>query len=235
MASKDDVFLNVNDRRYLEQAIIQRNELSFYTTNDRDKVPVLRDTEKVASHRLVVENKVLGKKRAIYFYKLSTVGEHTRIQANINASVVEPVLFKAVVNKLWLEKVNALFVSGWLREYGERITWAKHNMMSLGFDSKRLLITHYGERGNFSNKSLPIEFPTVGAGKAASVMVLSKDILPLLSGLVDIDIVGKVTISVTENCIAIAYATELAEYQVFVPACAANGKRINTAFEAYYA
>lgn len=233
LASKDDVFLNVNDRRYLEQAIIQRNELSFYTTNDKHKVPVLRDTERVASHRLVVENKVLDKKRAIYFYKLSTVGEHSRIQANVNASVAEPVLFKAAVNKLWLEKVNALFVSGWLREYGERITWAKHNMLSLGFDSKGLVIKHYGERGNFSNQSLPIEFPVVGAGKAVSVMVLSKDILPLLSGLVDVDIVGKITISVTESCVAIAYATELADYQVFVPSCAANGKRIKVAFQAY--
>jgi hypothetical protein len=233
LASSSDVFLNVNDRRYLEQAIIQRNELSFYTTNDKDKVPVLRDTERVASHRLVVENKVLGKKRAIYFYKLSTVGEHSRIQANVNDSVAEPVLFKATVNKLWLEKVNALFVSSWLREYGERITWAKHNLLSLGFDSKGLAITHYGERGNFSNKSLPIEFPAVGAGKAASVMVLSKDMLPLLSGLVDVDIVGKVTISVTESCIAIAYATELADYQVTVPTCSVSGKRSKTAFAAY--
>jgi hypothetical protein len=120
-----------------------------------------------------------------------------------------------------------------LRSYGERITWAKHNMMQLGFDSKGLVITHYGERGNFSNKSLPIEFPAVGADKAASVMVLSKDMLPLLSGLVDVEIEGKVTISVTANCIAIAYATDLADYKVVVPGCALNGKRIKTAFEAY--
>lgn len=232
LASSSDVFLNVNDRRYLEQAIIQRNELSFYTTNDKDKVPVLRDTGRVASHRLVVENKVIGKKRAIYFYKLSTVGEHSRIQANVNVSVAEPVLFKAVVNKLWLEKVNALFVSGWLRSYGERITWAKHDMMQLGFDSKGLVITHYGERGNFSNKSMLMDFPTNTVGKA-SLVVLSKDILPVLSGIVDVDIVGKVTISVTANCVAITYATELADYKLVVPGCALSGKRIKTAFEAY--
>jgi len=233
LASRQDVFLNVNDRRYLEQAIIQRNELSFYTSNDKDKVPVLRDTERVASHRLVVENKVLGKKRAIYFYGLSTVGAHSRIQANVNSSVDESVLFKAVVSKLWLEKVNALFVSGWLRSYGERITWAKHNMMQLGFDSKGLVVTHYGERGNFSNKSMLVEFPAKTVGKAAALVVLSKDILPVLSGLVDVEIEGKVTISVTANCVAISYATELADYKVVVPGCALSGKRIKLAFEAY--
>jgi hypothetical protein len=57
--------------------------------------------------------------------------------------------------------------------------------------------------------------------------------LPLLSGVVDVDIVGKVTISVTENCIAIAYATELADYQVFVPTCSVSGKRSKKAFAAY--
>lgn len=233
LASKQDVFLNVNDRRYLEQAIVQRNELSFYTTNDHDKVPVLRDTDKVASHRLVVENKVLGKKRAVYFYGVSTLSQHSRAQANVNSSADKPMLFKAMVNKLWLEKVNALFVSGWLREYGDRITWAKHSMLGLDFGSKGLVISHYGERGNFSHKSVLMDFPSAGVGKAMSLYVLSKDMLPVLSALADLEIVGKVTITATENCVAIAYATELAEYKVYVPSCALNGKRNKTAFEAY--
>lgn len=233
LASKQDVFLNVNDRRYLEQAIVQRNELSFYSTNDADKVPVLRDTDKVASHRLVVENKVLSKKRAIYFYGVSTLSEHSRAQANVISSAEHPVLFKAVVNKLWLEKVNALFVSGWLREYGDRVTWAKHNMMSLDFGGKGLVISHYGERGNFSHKSVLMEFDTAGVGKAMSLLVLSKDMLPLLSALADLEIVGKVTITVAENHVSFGYATELAEYKVHVPSCALNGKRNKTAFEAY--
>lgn len=233
LTSSKDVFLNVNDRRYLEQAIIQRNELSFYTTNDKDKVPVLRDAEKVASHRLVVENKVLGKKRAIYFYTLDTVSEHSRSQASISASANLADGLNASVNKLWLEKVNALFVSGWLREYGERITWEKHKLMRLEVDSKKLVISHYGERGNFSNTSLPIDFPSAGVGKPIKVNVLSKDLLPVLSGLADMDIRGKVRLSVTDDVIAFAYQTELAAFNVFVPTCAVNGKRSKAVFEAY--
>jgi len=233
LASSKDVFLNVNDRRYLEQAIIQRNELSFYTANDKDKVPVLRDTDKVASHRLVVENKVLGKKRAIYFYTLDTVGEHSRPQACINASANASADLSASVNKLWLEKVNALFVSGWLREYGERITWAKHQLMRVELDSKKLVISHYGERGNFSNTSLPIDLPNNGVGNPIKVNVLSKDLLPLLSALADTDIKGKINLSVTKDVIAFAYQTEMAAYNVFVPTCAVNGKRSKAVFEAY--
>lgn len=233
LTSSKDVFLNVNDRRYLEQAIIQRNELSFYTANDKDKVPVLRDTERVASHRLVVENKVLDKKRAIYFYTLDTAGDTSRPQASIKADADMSNAFTASVNKLWFEKVNALFVSGWLREYGERITWAKHKLMCLEFDSKKLVVHHYGERGNFSNKSLPLDLPKAGVGKAIKVNVLSKDILPVLSGLADTEIKGNVSLTVVQGAVVIGYATELASYKVYVPTCGVNGKRNQAMFEAY--
>ncbi len=233
LASSKDVFLNVNDRRYLEEAIIQRNELNLYTANDKDKVPVLRDTGRVASHRLVVENKVLGKKRAIYFYTLDSVGDATRPQACVKKDKLSAASFTAIVNKLWIERVNALFVNGWLREYGERITWAKHKLMSLEFDAKKLVVKHYGERANFSNTSLPIEFAKAGAGKATKALFLSKDILPVLNGLADIEVIGNISLALSANALALSFKTALADYKVFVPTCNAAGKRNSTDFEAY--
>jgi hypothetical protein len=85
LLSSKDVFLNVNDRRYIEQALVQRNELSLYTSNDKDKVPVLRDADVKASHKLVLENKLLNKKRSVYFYTLDTIGEHSRPQACVTS------------------------------------------------------------------------------------------------------------------------------------------------------
>jgi hypothetical protein len=175
----------------------------------------------------------LSYKASIYFYKLETVGVHSRPQANIKADADSLVELSASINKLWIEKLNAVFVSGWLREYGERITWAKHNMMRLDFDSKKLVIQHYGEKANFSNKSLPIEFSSAALGTAVSVNVLSKDLLPVLSGLADVEMKGKVSLSVAKDCIAFAYETEIATYKVFVPTCSVSGKRSKSAFEAY--
>jgi hypothetical protein len=106
-------------------------------------------------------------------------------------------------------------------------------MMRLDFDTKKLVIQHYGEKGNFSNKSLPIEFPTVAVGSAVSVNVLSKDILPVLSGLADVAMKGKVSLSVSKDNIAFSYETELATYKVIVPTCSLSGKRSKTSFEAY--
>jgi hypothetical protein len=106
-------------------------------------------------------------------------------------------------------------------------------MMRLDFDGKKLVIHHYGEKGNYSNKSLPIEFAVAAVGTAVSVNVLSKDFLPVMSGLADVEMKSKVSLSVSQDFIAIAYETELAAYKVFVPTCSVNGKRIKTAFEAY--
>ena len=103
----------------------------------------------------------------------------------------------------------------------------------MAFDGKKLVFSHYGERGNFSNTSLPIELTSEGVGKPINVIVLSKDILPLLSGLVDVDLKGKVTVLVGEGFIALSYQTELASYKVYVPTCSANGKRNNSIFETY--
>ena len=178
-------------------------------------------------------NTFINYKRAIYFYTLDTVGDVTRPQANVKADVDLSNAFTASVNKLWFEKANALFVSGWLREYGERITWAKHKLMCLEFDSKKLVVHHYGERGNFSNKSLPLDLPKAGVGKAIKVNVLSKDIVPVLSGLADTEIKGNVSLTVVQGAVAIGYTTELASYKVYVPTCGVNGKRNSSLFEEY--
>ena len=101
LASSKDVFLRVQDRRYLEQAIIQQKDLSIYTANDKSKVPVLRDTEVKASHKLVLENKLLRSRRAIYFYALDTVGEYSRAQADVNAEYAEAAQWTAAVDMSW--------------------------------------------------------------------------------------------------------------------------------------
>jgi hypothetical protein len=70
-------------------------------------------------------------------------------------------------------------------------------------------------------------------GSAVSVHVLSKDILPVLSGLADVGMKGKVSLFITKDFLAISYETELANYKVFVPTCSVSGKRSKAAFEAY--
>jgi hypothetical protein len=153
LASSKDVFLRVQDRHYLERAIVQRQDLSIYTANDEHKVPVLRDTDVKASHRLIVENKLLRSRRAIYFYAVDTVGEHSRAQADVNAEYAEAAVWTASVDKLWIENLYVGFVGSWLNVYGEHITRPPHRTVRMELARTQLVFKHYGERGNLTTAS----------------------------------------------------------------------------------
>ena len=55
----------------------------------------------------------------------------------------------------------------------------------------------------------------------------------MLSGLNDIEMVGKATLAMNADVLVIKYATELASYEIYVPTCKDNLKRVATAFETY--
>ena len=234
LASSKDVFLRVQDRRYLEQAIIQQQDLSIYTANDKAKVPVLRDTEVKASHRLVLENKLLRSRRAIYFYALDTVGEYSRAQADVNAEYAVAALWTATVDKLWIEKLYVGFVGSWLAEYGEHITRPKHKTIRVEFGRTQLAFKHYGGRGNLTTPSKPFDIVNVGnTSKPIKPLFLTKDLMPVLASLAATDIVGSLKIAVNEDVLTLTYKTDLATYTVSVPTCSVSAKRNSAAFAAY--
>ena len=234
LASSKDVFLRVQDRRYLEQAIIQQQDLSIYTANDKAKVPVLRDTEMKASHRLIVENKLLKSRRAIYFYGLDTIGEHGRAQADVNAEYSKSALWTASVDKLWIENLYVGFVGSWLAEYGEHITRPKHKTIRVELGRTQLVFKHYGERGNLTTASKLFDVANVGStSKPIKPIFLIKDLLPVLASLSAADIVGSMKIAVNEDVLILSYKTALAAYTISVPTCTASAKRNGVAFAAY--
>jgi len=234
LASSKDVFLRVQDRRYLEQAIIQQQDLSIYTSNEKTKVPVLRDVEVKASHKLVLENKLLRSRRAIYFYALDTVNESSRAQADVNAEYVEAAIWTATLDKLWIENLYVGFVGSWLTEYGEHITRPKHKTIKVEFGRTQIVFKHYGERGNLTTSSKPFDIANVANGsKQIKPLFLTKDLMPVLANLAAADIIGNVKIAVNEDVLTLAYKTALANYTVSVPTCTASAKRNSAAFAAY--
>jgi hypothetical protein len=234
LASSKDVFLRVQDRRYLEQAIIQQQDLSIYTANDKSKVPVLRDTEVKASHKLVVENRLLRSRRAIYFYALDTVGEYSRAQADVNAEYAEVAQWTATVDKLWIENLYVGFVGAWLTELGEHITRPKHKTIFIELGRTQLMFKHYGVGKNLTTPSQTFSIASVDkTSKPIKPMFLTKDLMPVLANLAAADIVGNVKIAANEDLLTLSYKTALATYTVSVPTCTISAKRNSAAFAAY--
>jgi hypothetical protein len=106
--------------------------------------------------------------------------------------------------------------------------------MQFEFGKTGLVIKHYGENGNFSNAS-PL-FETKGVEKKAkpiALMFATKDIFPVLDGLMQLDIDGDITLAANDDLLLIAYKTELASYTIAIPTCTIAGKRNKAAFAAY--
>jgi hypothetical protein len=234
LTSSKDVFLRVQDRRYLEKLIIQQQDLSLYTTNDKSKIPVVRDTEVKASHKLIVEHKLLKTRRAIYFYTLEQRGEYTCEQADVNSDYKSSALWTATVDKHWLENLYVGFVGGWLNEYSKHITRPKYKTILAELGRTQLVFKHTGERGNLTSASKQFEIATIGkTSKPIKPLFLTKDLLPVLANLAAIDIVGNVKISANEDLLVLSYKTALASYTVTVPTCSISAKRNSAAFAAY--
>lgn len=230
--SREDVFLNANDKRYIEKAIIQARDLSFYTANDKAKIPQVK-TGQAYSHSLVLKNTVTEKIRSMHFYKFDLTKETPIHQADIASSIEKPTWTASVAIE-WLLHLNAEFLSAWLTDYGSQITRPIHKTMALAFTKTALQFKHYGENGNFSDTESKLTLDGVrNTAKPITAMFKTRDIIPILHSLVHADIVGKIEIGVHSTYLYIVYKTQIATYSVYVPTCQKNGKYIEDAFTSY--
>jgi hypothetical protein len=233
LLAKGDTFLTVNDKNYLERAIIQNRNVSLYTTNDKIKIPLVR-SDISASHRLILKNTETHKERAIYFYDLQNIGEKSRIQAIRNSDYKIKPLWEASVENDWFGNVNAIFTNSWLENYGEQLTRDNHKAIEINFGKSGVLFKYDGSVG-FASKHTTI-FDVVSikpSSKPLKVFVRSKDLFPVLDGLPHIEIIGRVAITANEDVVTISYKTELASYNIAIPTCNKAIKRNTSAFVAY--
>lgn len=233
VSENEDLFLRIENLRFVENEIVQTKDMSFFTTLS-SQIEVVKDTDLIASHVLRTKNSVTAKIHNLYFYRLSTLADGSRIQAEVDKHATTAPLWQATVNKDWIDDLYSICVSNWLREYGPQINRPKHKQIELNLGKKTFRIRHYGERGNYTMTETGIPNPTVSAkSKPCALHVLSKDIFPVLSALAHQDIVGNVRLMANNDLFVFHYKTELATYSIAVPSCTNKGKRIETAFKAY--
>ena len=112
-----DVFLRPVNHKYIEQNMLQTRDLCFYTTLTK-RIEKVEDEEIKASHRLQIKNTVTDRIQNIYFYGLTNQSEGSKKQAAINYAELGKPTWIATVDKEWIEDLNSICVSNWLREFG---------------------------------------------------------------------------------------------------------------------
>jgi hypothetical protein len=229
--SSTDVYLNATDRKYIEKLLLQPGDTNLYTANATDLIPALKDENFKASHRLLLKNEAISKYRPIYFYAASTP-EEPPPNADIKPECESPKAFTASVDKLWLERFKVLVTQPYLRNVGGHITRGVHKVIKLEMSPTCMYFKYNGENGNMSTDSEKAPFARAGKG-TLSLHVLTKDFIPVMHGIANLHIEGKVALAAGEDVFSIAFATELAEYRIYIPAATIKARRSSQSFCEY--
>lgn len=232
VTTDENLLLRTSSNRYIENEIVQKRDMSFFTTFTK-RIQSVTNPELKASHSLTTKNSVTGKIRNLYFYKLSSLAEGSQIQAVVNKSATTAPVWRATADKDWVDALYALFVSNWLTAHGANINRPDHKQVLFELSKNGILIRHYGHNGAYTATEDRVPAPAIASGsKSCAIHLLSKDIFPVLNALAHQDIIGKVQLMANTDMLAIQYETEVAKYSIAVPSCSKNGKRTKTAFVA---
>lgn len=231
--SKEDLALAVGDRTYIEDELIHSGDFAFFVADAAKLVPATKD--EAASHKLRLENKVTNEYRYVRFYKLSAFQPPSRTQAVLKTGVAVKPKYSVKLDRKWIERMNALFLSQWLgdKAVGKKMARDEYSLLGIAFAKTMLTISHTHQAGEFKeHERIDYEDKTIGSG-IASATVLGKDIIPVLNALVQMEIEGDIEVQADEKMIGFVFATASADYKIAVPCCTAKGKRIGDYFEAY--
>jgi hypothetical protein len=229
--SKQSVALNINDRTYIENSLIQSGDLNFYTTDTPTKVLAIKG--EAATHKLELENTITKKYRYVRFYPLTIhKSEASKQQAILKRGMKFKAIHTAKLDTNWLAELNGEFLSRWVNGLGKSIKRKEYAVIALAF-GKSGITFKFCQRANTYVEEELIKYTHASNAKAITVEVLAKDIIPILNSLVYSDLVGGVTLEVDSKAIFFKYKTKSAEYIVAVPTTNSKGIRNEDYFEAY--
>jgi hypothetical protein len=228
--SKDDLILRINDHRYIEQEIIQTDDLAF-STSLSENLKKITNTEIKAEYKLEIKNTVTNKIRNVYFYKFSLLHEGNRFQADIDKSKIGKFIWKATANSEWLSDLNNVFTSRWLNALGNQINRKHYKQFRLNLSKKEFSLSYDGVRNSYDKTESAISLPSISiSSKPLNIILMSKDVLTVFNALSSTIEIKTVSIFANENVFALKYKTNLGLYEIYIPTCKIQNKRIKTSF-----
>lgn len=227
----EDITLRAVNHKYIEQNMLQTRDLCFYTT-DTKQLEIVKDESLKASHRLQTKNTVSDRIHNLYFYTLSSQADSSKPQAEINNEALDAPTWLATVSKEWVEDLQSICVSNWLREFGTQWNRDRHKQVMLKL-SKSFEISYDGTRGHYTKTETKIPKPKIDhRSRALEFHVRSKDIFTVLNSLAQQEVEGEIQLAANEHVFTISFMTNHASYLIAVPTCNDRGHLDRTAFKA---
>ena len=137
------------------------------------------------------------------------------------------------VDAAWLRNAVTHVFDKWIVEYGEKVSREINKTMHIYLDANRLNVGYeFSEAlGHTKFKDLPL--PQLRASGSAMFLVRPTDFAFPLRQIVDLPIVGNLTLTASHEGIAITFATSACSHTVLIPACDDNGTRKTNWFSHY--
>lgn len=225
------LFLRTENHKFIEQEIIQKNDLNFFSPFS-EKIESINDEEIAAAKRIRIKNKVTNRIKNLFFYEYDeSMGEKgsqaTLIDSNHSYS------WAARASHEWFKEVDGKFTSNWLAGFGKRINHPKNKLIRLSTTKIGFTISFSGTRDHLDESEV-IETPFLSQRKKdLHQLFQSKDLVPVLHSISNQDISGSVSLAINDELLIIKYATRIASYTIAVPAANFRGRRITSAFQFY--
>lgn len=231
ITAKEDVALAVGDRTYIENNLIHSGDIDFFAADNANTIPKVVD--ETATHKLQLQNTITKRFRFVRFYPLSVFNlAPTKSQAVVRGDLKFKPTYTAKLDRNWLEEMHGKFLSRWVAGYGKQIKRDVNSVLGVGLGKTGIAIKYTYKAKDFKDKEL-LPLTASIATKPINLLVQSKDIIPVLNALVQMDIVGAVVLKADAAMMQFAFKTECANYSISVPCCFESGKRNGEYFEAY--
>jgi hypothetical protein len=220
----------VRDRTYIENNLIHSGEFNFYTADAAETLPAT-DSE-AANFKLKLENTITKKFRFIRFYPLSTFQfPPSKSQAVLKTTAQFKHTYTVKLTADWLYEMNALFLARWVDGFGTKMKRAEHKLLRIVL-TKTFISFSFNYKGKAFKEDEVVSLKNDAKGYA-DIHVLSKDIVPVLNALVNMEITGDVLLEADDKMLRFSFTTDCADYSINVPCCTLKAKRIDDYFDAY--
>ena len=226
-----DISLNGNDRSLIEAVYIHQRELRFMEAEPQDTVKAAPDDKK-AAFCIETTHSVTDKKRNLYFYD-DPDGDRD-YQADYDDSGFKAD-WKYNLNLEWLKLLHVDFIGWWINHHGNHICRSKNKSFTIKLEKSGWTVSwgEKKERDSYKRKIALVGGCTAdGLTDGLEINVLSKDFLCVFNALFAAPVSSQnIVVEGDAHLMRVSYATNLAEYEVFIPFCDGKHQRYQASFK----
>ncbi|EDM69387.1 hypothetical protein RAZWK3B_11632 [Roseobacter sp. AzwK-3b] len=230
--------LRGTDRFWIETDLLGQQKLDVYHVNTLGGLRKARSDTKAALE-LPIKSEIDQHERSLYFYEFATDDAFIRWQTDVRDDALAETAWQISAQKQWLKNFDATCIDNWLTHTKGLFNKKQMQRVALIPSSTELTLKHWwdGTAAGYQRDHATLFQNSASATLTAREPVFQcspKDLAMVFSALPYMPLSSaNVEISANAHVMKIAYSTDLAEYETFIPAVTEDGSKDTTAFLAY--